>query len=166
MHPIAKCRLWFVRELMVPKAGSGARPIALDAGALQVVELWLLIGYRTRSYCCVEEFTSNVCDREPWRPLTWMLNPEFVNELHDDVGCLHNVYLDNQGRLSVGIFTRRLFTSVVPQACTTCMSDQDPWEARRKIHKPRLVSIKFATATKFIDTTCIASKSCLEVICN
>ena len=77
MHPIAKCRLWFARELMAPKAESGARPIALDAGALQVVELWLLIGYRTRSYCCVEEFTSNACDREPWRPLTWTLDPEF-----------------------------------------------------------------------------------------
>lgn len=38
---------------MVPKAESEAKPIALDAGALQEVELWLLIGYRTRSY----EFT-------------------------------------------------------------------------------------------------------------
>jgi hypothetical protein len=81
MHPIAMCRLWFAKELMAPKAESGARPIALDAGALQVVELWLLIGYRTRSYCCVKEFTSNTCDREPWRPLTWMLDPEFVKEL-------------------------------------------------------------------------------------
>ena len=59
-----------------------------------------------------------------------------------------------------------LFTLVVLQVCITCMSDQAPWEARRKIHKPRLTSWKKFTITKFINTTCIASKSCLEVICN
>lgn len=89
--------------------------------------------------------------RKPWRPLTWMLNPS----------CMTFTIT----RSSVGISTRYLFALVVLQACMTCMSDQDPWEARRKIQSPRLVSMKFAI-TKFINSTCIASKSCLEVIFN